>query len=721
MADNFGINTTGGEKCVTVNCSTIAKIQLIKPPKAEALAYMAGTGPKPARIGQFWWLRANLRPRVAELHQIELPITADTTPTLIRTEPWERRPFVTWEDVPLQDQAEMLEPLRPLFDEMLTALVISDSLAAKTEEDFEPYVRFGGGALSVPGSTPGRREYLGRVDVRAGAGPHYFKEGPMQYVMSYDWDTETLSVYDIVICPGMGNPTYPSVDAALAAYNDGSLKLCSIDGEWYGDTKAHMDPEPPYFIDDAAAKRAEPMIYYPEGPRFTVSGRSVAWMGWDFHVDVNAINAMHISNLRFQNERIVYELHATDFTAVYSGYSTRKDIFYSDGGYEMGNCATTLRAGLQCPHQAVFMYGLGYDSGYVWGGDLTLDAEAPTICVFEAPDNEALFQHAQEKYEGLSKSALYVRGVFTVGNYDYTQTLKLYQDGAFDFFKQLSGYAVGAYILPGDSSNTALMSLFGALISTSALGALHTHSAGYKIDLDIGGLENSVKIKTPGYGNLIDLLNGAGLNTTGIVSASDDTYYFAETPLPNEGNWDMDGDSTWTPPPSCISAAADKKIVQYSTTSTTNLGHKRGYLITVPTSWPQMMPEGDPFLHLQNFTKCDYAVAVRKDSEFASAGQSVFGNLYPEPAAPGNDISQFIDGESLEGVDIVLYAHNTKFHWVKTEDVPVPSTMGKEISFAPFNYMTDDVSPIKHLQEDLYTYSTPDREAEPVPTCASTV
>eukprot|EP00965_Chrysotila_dentata_P208705 6184852-Pleurochrysis_carterae.AAC.1 len=49
------------------------------------------------------------------------------------------------------------------------------------------------------------------------------------------------------------------------------------------------------------------------------------------------------------------------------------------------------------------------------------------------------------------------------------------------------------------------------------------------------------------------------------------------------------------------------------------------------------------------------------------------------------------------------------------------STMGKEISFAPFNYMTDDVSPIKHLQEDLYTYSTPDREAEPVPTCASTV
>lgn len=33
----------------------------------------------------------------------------------------------------------------------------------------------------------------------------------------------------------------------------------------------------------------------------------------------------------------------------------------------------------------------------------------------------------------------------------------------------------------------------------------------------------------------------------------------------------------------------------------------------------------------------------------------VFGNLYPEPAAPGTDISHFYNGESLEEVDIVLY------------------------------------------------------------------
>jgi hypothetical protein len=87
----------------------------------------------------------------------------------------------------------------------------------------------------------------------------------------------------------------------------------------------------------------------------------------------------------------------------------------------MGNCATTLREGLQCPHGSVFLYNLGYDESYVWGNALAADHERPTMCIFEAPDNEALFQHAQEYYEGLPGSSLYVRNVLTVGNYDYTQ------------------------------------------------------------------------------------------------------------------------------------------------------------------------------------------------------------------------------------------------------------------------------------------------------------
>jgi primary-amine oxidase len=64
-----------------------------------------------------------------------------------------------------------------------------------------------------------------------------------------------------------------------------------------------------------------------------------------------------------------------------------------------------------------------------------------------------------------------------------------------------------------------------------------------------------------------------------------------------------------------------------------------------------------------------------------------------------------MDGESLEMVDLVLYIHQTKHHYVIGEDVPVPTTMGKEMSFEPYNYFMDGIGPFKHLPKSMYRYS----------------
>ena len=145
----------------------------------------------------------------------------------------------------------------------------------------------------------------------------------MQYTMSYNWDTDDFQVFDIVFCPGKGNPTFASADELLSAYQAGTLNMCSVDTDFYGDTKAHMTPEGPYYIPEEMAARMSPMVIMPEGPRFTVSGNTIEWMGWDFHIGINAMHGIHISNLRFKQERIAYEIYAADFTAVYSGASTR--------------------------------------------------------------------------------------------------------------------------------------------------------------------------------------------------------------------------------------------------------------------------------------------------------------------------------------------------------------------------------------------------------------
>ena len=66
------------------------------------------------------------------------------------------------------------------------------------------------------------------------------------------------------------------------------------------------------------------------------------------------------------------------------------------GADEMGNCATTLREGLQCPEGSVFLNSLGYDRMYVWGNAMAPEDDRPTMCIFEAPATRPRSRRAPE-------------------------------------------------------------------------------------------------------------------------------------------------------------------------------------------------------------------------------------------------------------------------------------------------------------------------------------
>ena len=194
MMAPMGVSFEAWGKCNTENCSTIAKIALKKPPKSEVLAYFAG-GPKPKRIATFWWLQARLR--IAQILEVEMPIGPYSMPTVARTVPWENRPFVYWDQYHRDQRNALVEPLLPLMDPIVNSIIPSPSMLASlnaSDETWSPRASVGGGATSVPGSTPKIRQYLGRIDIRAGHGANYFKEGPVTFVMEYDWDTNELVI-----------------------------------------------------------------------------------------------------------------------------------------------------------------------------------------------------------------------------------------------------------------------------------------------------------------------------------------------------------------------------------------------------------------------------------------------------------------------------------------------------------------------------------------------
>jgi primary-amine oxidase len=124
-------------------------------------------------------------------------------------------------------------------------VIISPELKAAAEgsDTVYPYVQFTGNGLSVPGSTPGLRKFLGTTMIVAGPEDGWtmgmFKAGPLTYVYHHDLDTDVLTIEDLVFCPGAGNPTFESPQALLDAFNAGTLIMCGIDGEF-------CEHRPPY-------------------------------------------------------------------------------------------------------------------------------------------------------------------------------------------------------------------------------------------------------------------------------------------------------------------------------------------------------------------------------------------------------------------------------------------------------------------------------------------
>ena len=82
------------------------------------------------------------------------------------------------------------------------------------------------------------------------------------------------------------------------------------------------------------------------------------------------------------------------------------------------------------------------------------------------------------------------------------------------------------------------------------------------------------------------------------------------------------------------------------------------------------------------FSKYTIAVARRKEEE--PRASSVY-DLWGLADAPQLDFDSFLDGESLEGEDLVAWVTVGKEHLPRTEDVPLVSNFGTYFVVSPHN------------------------------------
>lgn len=481
-----------------------------------------------------------------------------------------------------------------------------------------------------------------------------------------------------------GQGPFKSVAALAGAFNRGTLAITKYA------KPAKPSTSSPLFSSmrrRGASRPLEsnpmPRVVQEGGARFAVSGRQVKWSSWDLHIGFELIAGIRFNDIRFRNERIVYELALQDAYASYSGASVVQALSqYSDAGWGMGWTGRQLVIGVDCPSFATLM-STEFFVGGVAGSNVN------NICIWEQPDNIAIMRHYDFDFYGGSggytsvaavpRTTLVIRTTSTVYNYDYYYNYIFYADGTIKVEALASGY-LQAELNPRTATLRNAEMSFQSVVNSFTSGNLHDHIFNYKIDLDVQGMRNSLmakKIKVRTY--------NIPWNFDGKLTRM---KYVEHTTVAREGVHSWYNDDSRTPVSFMICNETRKN----------KWGAMRGYGIHLGSPFRQLIDVA-PWMPSQQWTKYNVAVTRRRDSEPKSG--------YPlyDMQAPANPILNFdslLNGESLRNEDLVAWVSIGNHHIPSAEDIPVTTTAHTALHFLikPMNYF--DESPVTDLNTRFY-------------------
>jgi len=227
---------------------------------------------------------------------------------------------------------------------------------------------------------------------------------------------------------------------------------------------------------------------------------------------------------------------------------------------------------------------------------------------------------------------------------------------------------------------------FGTRVHDFTAGTLHDHIFNFKVDLDIGGVSNSLIQNTVSTVSVTPQdINGVPYaNSISSFAVASDymTKKLTRSKVKAEAGITLDQ-----------GGFVDYSIVQ----NATNLwGGVKGYKFKV-NGMIRNLVTGTKSMAAIKYTKYTFAVTRSKDSEQYSGScfdlldptGTVFNAAKPTPLV---DFDSFIDGESIDGEDLVLWVNFGSRHVPDAEDIPVTNTIGNlgNVLFLPVNMYNYD-------------------------------
>jgi len=231
-------------------------------------------------------------------------------------------------------------------------------------------------------------------------------------------------------------------------------------------------------------------ITQPQGPSFTVEGRTVTWQNWTLVVGFNAREGLTLHHIRYRDggrdRSILYRASLTEMVVPYGdpGPTQARKNAFDVGEYGMGMCANSLQLGCDC---------LGHI--HYFDADLCTSRGEPlkianAICMHEE-DFGILWKHTDRRLpdspEVRRSRRLVISSVSTVENYEYGFFWYLYQDGNIQLEVKLTG------ILSLGSLPLGTKPPHGVLVAPHVYAPNHQHFFNVRLDFDIDGMANTVQ------------------------------------------------------------------------------------------------------------------------------------------------------------------------------------------------------------------------------------
>ncbi|EJD41689.1 amine oxidase catalytic domain-containing protein [Auricularia subglabra TFB-10046 SS5] len=645
-----GLNLTRGEHAI-MNDNFIEIIEALQPSKASALAYYAGTGPRPPTFA-----RAVLNfggrhvPTVESVRIGPLPVSNATRMSPL-TDIY-HRPVVP-------HNARMLTVQDSLF---LMFPELTKGLEKVTESIFGGAIRgLPNDTITVVGSGPWpfdgswRRAWLQWK--RTGPGSWLNPLPLFQYIDVSGTDVTQWKTTKIVY----NRQIFDSKEEFIQAFDNGTLEIerdPDIDPDWTSRKRKGAARD----LDDRTGPRSVSF----SGLRFRVDAekRYVSWMGWDFYLGFERDMGMSLWNINFLGERIIYELSPQEALAQYSGNDPRQaTTTWLDRYFGMGAAVHEMLPGYDCPHGAVYLPATIHGS--------TGSMRNPrAICVFEMDSGRPLSRHrgyAPGETGAIKDYVLVVRSVASVGNYDYSFEYTFMLDGTIEVRVSASGYLQGGYWDPQQDQH-------GTRLYLRSMGTLHDHVINFKVDFDLVNERNSLLEKRT---QVHDVAHPWLDDDWGPTTRQ---QFIAQRVIKNEDDARLRYPANFQGAYAIINA--DEKNAW---------GVPRGYQI-IPGMSPihNTVVGSKRLLKNANWAKDNMAVTRRKETEPYSS--SAWNQHLP--GAPPVDFDLFFNGESIEQEDIVAWINVGTHHLTQAEDVPNTrmNTATSNFVLSPLNFHDSDVS-----------------------------